>query len=267
MRIAHRLLVCALLLGCEVRKRQPPEETSGTSSPEPVSKLTPADLSALRVEVIAQVVLFERPELTPTEPEIVDSHIVRAIDGGALPSEAKDRERVVWHASSALERWLLEDKDGIALLSKRIDDRYKSAEITRDGSLVRIDAGLVAGKPGTFRGSSTIDSPHVESGEWIASQVVTYLTLGMAAHADAQSYQAEVYIPARWSKGALTYVYDRADDRITVYSSDWSEAYATAKLDGKLANARELHHTKLTRQPIGKLPVRSRELGNKNRPR
>jgi len=265
-RALSTIVICAVLLGCKIRKRQPESEpetkdTSMSTSSTP-SSLTPEQLAELRAEVIARSTLFDRPELTPTDPAIVDPCITGALPEGRFPATPKEREDLLWSAKTCLTNWLSYKPDGLAYFTKRIEERYANPVITRDGDLVRIDAGVVAGTPGLWKAKLQImKSPHLEQGELIATEVVRLVKLGIAKHADAKAYQVEVDIPATWSKNAWTYRYDRAEDRIRMYADNWpSKYYVSETLGGSLDKLTSMYHTRLTEQPMDQAPIRSAQL-------
>ncbi len=267
-RALSTIAICAMVFGCKVSKHKYEEEpptkdpVMTTTAPFPSTTLTPEQLAELRAAVIAASTLLHRPELTPTDPAVVDRFVIENLEGGAFPATPKEREDYLWRATTGLTNWLSYKPEGLAYLTKRIEQRYANSVITRDGELVRIDAGVVPGKVGVWRAMLQImTSPHIESGELIGSEVVRLLGLGLTQHPDAKTYQLEVDIPAHGKKPDWTYVYDRADDTIRMYTDNWSDkSYVTGKLGGKLDSVTSMDHTGLTRQPPGRRPIRSAEL-------
>lgn len=263
------IAICALVFGCKISKRKPEGEgepqtkdTAMTTPSLPATTLTPEQLADLRAYVIAGSTLLGRPELTPTDPAVVDRCVIENLEEGKYPTTPKEREDYLWRAKTCLTNWLSYKEDGLAYLTKRIEERYAHPVITRDGDLVRIDAGVVPGKVGMFKAKLQImKSPLIEQGELIGSEVTRLLTLGITQHPDARTYQVEVDIPATWTKGPWTYIYDRTEDAIRMYSADWADKYyVTGKLGGKPDSVTSLYHTSLTQQPLDRQPIRSTEL-------
>ncbi|MDB4963571.1 MAG: hypothetical protein JWP01_3570 [Myxococcales bacterium] len=249
------IVICTSVLGCTIRKRQPEAEPVAAEPKDaapPAHSLSPEQLAGLRAEVIAGSTVLGRAELTPTDPAIVDPCITKSLVDGAFPATPKQRTDLMWHATTCLTGWLSYKEDGLAYLNQRIADRYANPVITRDGDLVRIDAGVVPGKVSVFRARlQVMTSPLIEQGELIGTEVAKLLELGMKRHPDARTYQLEVDIPATWSKGTWTHVFDRTADRVRVYSGDWStKYYETERLGGDLGKLSSLHHTNLTEHPL-----------------
>lgn len=267
-RALSTIVICAVVLGCEVRKRKTEEDPAVTPTPTtPASTLTAEQLNELRAAVIAKSTLLDHPELTPTDPAVVDRFVIENLEDGKFPASPKEREDFLWRATTGLTNWLSYKDEGLEYLSKRIEQRYAKPVITRDGELVRIDAGVVPGKVGVWKAQLQImRSPLIETGELIAPEVVRLLTLAMAQHPDAKTYQLEVDIPATWKKPAWTYLYDRTEDVIRMYADDWPDKYyVTGKLGGKLHSVTTLFHTSLTQHPLGTRPIRSTELSKNPR--
>lgn len=240
------------LASCEVRERAPAEPAQGSAvtEPTPSTALTAAQRSELRTAAVAKVRPFQgRPEYAVADPELVDPCVDGAVAKLGHAPAAGELDGVLESARICLERKLSET-DGLARLSAKIQARYLAPVITRSGDVVHVDVGVVSGSILAMRAKAEIArSPFLERGEWMATEVVKHLQLGIAQHPDAASYQAEVEIPRKWGAPEWTYVYDRADDRIRVYSPEVSgEAYVTGKLGGNLAAAGSLHTSGLTRE-------------------
>ncbi len=268
------IAICALAFGCKISKHKPEGEgepqtkdTAMTTPSLPGTTLTPEQLADLRAYVIAGSTLLGRPELTPTDPAVVDRCVIESLVDGRYPAIGKERDDFVYNASSCLISWLSYKEDGLAYLSKRIEERYAHPVIARDGDLVRIDAGVVPGKVGLHKAMLQIlRSPLIEQGELIASEVGRLLSLGMTQHPGARTYQVEVDIPATWKKPAWTYRFDRAEDTIRIYTDNWTDKfYVTGKLAGKPDSVTSLYHTSLTEQPLDQRPIRSTEVPKKPR--
>ena len=116
-----------------------------TTPTTPATTLTPAQLAELRTAVIAGSTLLDHPELTPTDPAIVDRFVVENLEEGKFPATPKEREDYLWRATTGLTNWLRHKEDGLAYITQRVAERYAQPVITRDGEVVRIDAGVVAG--------------------------------------------------------------------------------------------------------------------------
>lgn len=270
------LLGAAALLAasaCKVKKRepQPGSSTETTDTPAPVGPSSP-EVVALRDEVVAKVVFWGRPEYTPRDWSIIDPNIDWALK---QPGSA-DRAARVEQAASAAYNQFVQQPEGLAALEKTLADRYAHPVITRDGDLVRIDLGIVAGHPKYLtRGGLTVDSPHREPAlDGIhASEVIRNLKAGMAAQPGARRYQVEVDVPmtwpdrlpAGWKKGGFAYVYDTADDRIRVYDmTKPGTCYATAPIKGNWDGVTSLSWVDLTAEDAREAPVRSFDLANRS---
>jgi len=252
-----RLVVAALLsslVACEYSKTDPTAKADAGST----AKSTAAPASSvvvpedIRAAVIAKTVFFGRPELTPTEPALVDP----CIQGYLKDGSHYKREHVIDGSASCLTRKFT--SEDTAPLEKKITERYENPVIMRDGDLVRVDIGVPAGKPNApFRGLITVTSPHWDGSEWKPTEAARFFKKAMAAQPDAKTYQLEIDYPARWSKGEFTYVYDRADDRVKVYTADRAEYYyVTEKLGGDFSRVTSLHWSKLARENMDKMPKR-----------
>ncbi len=245
-----------MAFGCKVTKHNyedaaPTKEPAMTTTPTlPATTLTPEQISELRAAVIAGSTQFDRPELTPTDPAIVDRFVIENLEEGKFPATPKEREQYLWRATTGLTNWLRHKDDGIAYITQRVAERYARPVITREGDLVRIDAGVVAGQIGMWRSMlQVMSSPHIESGQLIGSEVARLLGLGIAQHPDARTYRLQVDIPAHGKKSAWAYVYDRDKDTIRVTTPNWPDrSYVTGKLGGKLDSIGSMHHTELTRE-------------------
>lgn len=271
-RALSTIAICAMAFGCKVSKHkyeeEPPTKDPVMTTPSiPATTLTPAQLTELRTAVIAGSTLLERPELTPTDPAVVDRFVIENLEESAFPATPKAREEYIWRATTGLTNWLSYKPEGLEYLGKRIEERYAHPVITRDGDLVRIDAGVVPGKVGVFKAKLQImKSPLIDTGELVAPEVVRLLGLGLAQHPDARTYQLDIDIPATWKKPGWTYLYDRAEDTLRMYSDNWPDVfYVTGTLGGNLASVTSLFHTNLTKQPLDRRPVRSTEVAQKTR--
>ena len=248
------LLLSLSLVACEYSKTDPSaqRDASTATKPKPAPSSTVVVPDDLRAAVIAKTVFFNRPDLTPTDPAAVDPCIA-----GFLADTTRKREAVIDSSVGCLNRRFT--SEDTAPLEKKITERYESPIITRDGDLVRVDIGVPAGKPNApFRGLVTVTSPHWDGSEWKPTEAARFFKKAMTAHPDAKTYQLEIDYPARWSKGEYTYVYDRADDRIKVYTADRAEYYyVTEKLGGDFAKVTSLHWSKLGRENMDKMPKRT----------
>ena len=253
--------------GCKLEPRRTEDAATMPSSTAPpdLSALSPAQRDELRAAVIAGATLMERPELTPTDPAIVDRSIAANLPDGRFPATDKERAYFLRHATTHLKNWLSTDRAGLAVFQQRIAERYANPVITRDGDRVRVDAGVVAGRPGTHRARFQImDSPLLKYGQLLPTEVARFLKLGMARYPDARTYQLDVDIPATWSQGKWTYVYDRGEDRIRLYSWDWTDKmYVSEKLGGDPGSEAYVGASSLREQPLDQLPIRAPEVLHK----
>lgn len=254
-RALSTIAICTLVLGCEIRKRKPEDAPSAknpaTTAPSiPATTLSPEQVSELRAAVIAGSTLLEHPELTPTDPAIVDRFVVGALSEGKYPVTASERDYYLSQAQTRLKNWLRFEPEGLAYLSKRVEERYAHPVITRNGALVKIDAGVVPGKLSVWRARlQVMESPLLDRGELVTAEVVRFLRLAMTQHPDAWTYELEIYIPASRSQPRWFYVYDRGQDVIRVTSRNWwNEYYVTGKLGGKLDSVTSLYHNSLIQQ-------------------
>ncbi len=251
------IAICAVVLGCKVTKHKyeedPPtkEPAMTTTPPLPATTLTPAQLTELRAAVIENSTLFERPELTPTDPAVVDRFVIEALDEGKYPAKPSERDYFMQQGRTRLTNWLSFDPEGLAYLTKRVEERYAHPVITREGDAVTIDAGVVPGKISVWKARlQVMKSPLIDRGELVTAEVVRLLGLGMTQHPDARTYRLEVHIPASGAKPLWIYVYDRGQDVIRLYSDNWINAhYVTGPLGGKLDSVTSTYHTSLSQQP------------------
>lgn len=271
MRSALVVLLSAIgLFGCKKRETSStPAESSGSPKKAAVSSNPqPADLAALRDEVFKQVEIFKGyPEYTPRDGEVVAKLLDPSFEfafyvNGTDPSK---RAAVVEHVATSYYNALVREEAGIAAIEKLLTDRYMKPVIAREGDRVRVDLGVIAGKPYRFRGGISVASPYGENGTHglIASEVVRNLELGIAAHPDAKTYQVEVAIPGRWrTKDGYTYVYSRAEDRVRLYIEDIaSHFYRSDALAGNL----QAFRAATERVPMDRPPIRAAELRRKLR--
>ena len=256
-RALSTIAICAMLVGCKVTKHKdeedpPTKEPAMTTTPSiPATTLTPEQLTELRAAVIANSTLFERPELTPTDPEVVDRFVIEALYEGKYPASPSDRDYYLNQGRTRLTNWLSYDPEGLAYLTKRVEERYAKPVIKREGDLVTIDAGVVPGQISVWKARlQVMKSPLIDRGQLVTPEVVRLLGLGMTQHPDATSYRLEVDIPASGAKPRWIYVYDRGQDVISLYSDNWVNAhYVSGPLGGNLASVTSLYHTSLTQQP------------------
>lgn len=261
------------LAACKVKKHQNEPDKAPPEVDAMSSKTPSAEVTALRAEVFAKVTVWGRHEYVPEDWSLVDPNIEWALsDLGPGP---KDHAAMVEAAAGGVFTSLTNNPAGLATLEKRLADRYAHPVITRDGDLVRIDLGVIAGPPRYYPRDGLVvsGSPLADDG-LIASEVIRNLKAGMAAQPGAATYQVEVDVPFRWpnvvppdwSKGGYTYVYSVAEDRIRVYQNDKPDRYyVTEVLGGSFDKVKSLSWANLTQKPMDRLPVRSFDLRNKQR--
>jgi hypothetical protein len=198
----------------------------------PSSNLSPAERTKLRAEVLASVSPpFGHPEYIVTDPAFVDPCIDDAL------AHQKSHADVVTDARMSVSNKLT-TPDGLARIAALVADRYDHPTITRTGDVVVIDVGVVKA---TFQSAGgriiTANSPVLDRGEWATPEVVRVLELGIAAHPDAQIYQAPLRIPSLHTDQVWTYAYDRRADQLQV-SKDLmnNQAYVSETLGGSLDN-------------------------------
>lgn len=264
MRCALAAVLVIGLFGCKKREPSATTETKDAAMAD-----SSADVAALRDEVLAKVQVFEGyPEYTPRDPALLAKLLDPSIESAlrAQGTAPKYRAAMIEHAATGYYNKLLNDEVGIAAVEKMLTERYNKPVITRDGDVVRIDLGIIAGKPGRFRGGVSITSPFTEAGGHglVTSEVVRNLELGMRAHPDAQTYQVEVDIPGRWqSDPGFTYVYDRREDRLRLYMPDKNKFYRSEILGGNLKAVKPGGWSVMEEQPLDRRPVRSKDLRRK----
>ena len=256
------LLVGISLLGC--KKREP---TSTTETKD--AAMAKSDVTGLRDQVLAKVEVFPgRPEYTPRDPALLAKLLDPGIEHALYlnGNDPKKRAAVIEHAATGYYNKLVSDEAGINAVEKLLTERYNKPVITRDGDLVRIDLGVIAGKPGRFRGGISITSPFTEAGGHglMTSEVIRNFERGMAAHPDAKTYQVEVDIPGRWQGSpGFTYVYDRREDRVRLYMPDKDKFYRSEILGGNLKAMKPGGWSVMEDQPMDRRPVRSSDLRRK----
>src|SRR6476661_8664563 len=91
------IAICALVFGCKISKRNPegePEtkDTAMTTPKLPATTLTPEQLTDLRGALIAASTLLDRPELTPTDPAVIDRCVIESLVDGKYPAAGKERD-------------------------------------------------------------------------------------------------------------------------------------------------------------------------------
>lgn len=252
-RWAATLLIGASVAGCKVGKHHPPADAAPIDARPPPA---PAVI-ALRAEVRAAVEVFGRRGYAPEDWTLIDPSIAWALEHGADPDS---REAVIADAARDVAGTLMNQDAGIAALQRQLELRYYRPVITRAGDLVRIDLGVILGKPSRFRGADEVSSWLVDGGGLIAEEVVRNLRLGMATQPGARAYQVEVDIPGRSRKGGLVYVYALDEDRVRAYSNDADSYFVTEPLGGDLDKVMALHWARLERRDVTRMPVRSVEL-------
>jgi hypothetical protein len=157
------------------------------------SQQTPLKVEDIRADVVNGIDPFAgRPELRVNDPSFVDPIIADTIQRGG-----SDRADVVWKAQSAIER-KLKEPEGLAQIEKLVAERYAHPTITKDGKTVTIDVGVVAGKvklSAKGRLYLSDDSPYLERGKWLTTEVAKFLKLGIAQFPDASEYDVNCLIP------------------------------------------------------------------------
>ncbi len=261
------MLIGTSLTACKVKKHEN-EPAKAAAEVDAMSPKTPSpEVVALRAEVVAKVELWGRHDYTPEDWSIIDPSIEWALSGNG-PADPKNRTALIEAAAKGVVSALVDHPEGVAILEKKLTERYNRPVMTRDGDLVHIDLGVIAGKPSPFRGVLMVSSPLAENGSHglIASEVVRNLKLGIAAHPDAQIYQVEVDIPGRWQEPGFTYVYGKAEDRIRLYQSGKTDYfYTTEILGGSLDKVTSLSWANLQQKAFDQMPVRSFDLQKKSR--
>jgi hypothetical protein len=172
----------------------------------------------IRAEVVNHIPAFgDRPELRVADPAFVDPIIARAI------AENKDRSEAVRTAQMRLGNALMQP-DGIARIEKLVADHYANPEITKTGKVVTVDVGVVAGKIGIARGNVLYlgDSPYLDRGLWITSEISRFLKLGIAKYPDASEYDVKALLPgARKTRPDWKYAYLPSQGIIKITQEDF----------------------------------------------
>lgn len=216
----------------------------------------PAELAALRTEVLARVRPFAgRSEYAVTDPDVVDPCITERIHALGMPGPG-ERAAFVTNAAVCVEN-ALRTPEGLERVARRVAERYEHPVITREGDVVTIDAGVVAGKLHIIRGAVEVwDTPRIDVGQWATSEVVRFLQQGISRYPDARTYIAKVEIPRAVSTTPeWRYSYDREEDRIRVASrSQPDTVYVSETLRGNVAHSGSLLMTALRAEKLEKTP-------------
>jgi len=172
----------------------------------------------LRAEVVNHVPAFgDRPELRVADPAFVDPIITQAI------ADSHDRADAVRTAQMRLGNALMQP-DGIARIEKLVADHYANPEITKNGKVVTVDAGVVAGTIGVARGNVLYldKSPYLDRGQWVTSEIARFLKLGIAKFPDAAEYDVKCLIPAaRKTRPDWKYAYFPSQGIIKITQDDF----------------------------------------------
>lgn len=219
------------------------------------TSLSPAELGALRTEVLARVRPFAgRSDYAVTDPDVVDPCITERIHALGLPAPG-ERDAFVTNAAVCVEN-ALRTPEGLARVARRVAERYDHPVITREGDVVTIDAGVVAGKLHVYRGAIEVyDTPRIDVGQWATAEVVRFLQQGIARYPDARTYVAKVEIPHANTAPEWRYSYDREEDRIRVTArSKPDTVYVSETLGGNVAQTRSLLMTALRAEKLEKTP-------------
>jgi hypothetical protein len=248
-------LVCSSVSGCKLKEKGPGDADKGRASMTTRKKTPSAEVVALRDEVIANVVIFDRPEYTPKDLALYDGSIEWALY--LLGSDPSKRAAVIDFAAESAALAIQGDASGLAALEKLISDRYYKPVIRHQDDLVHIDLGIIAGSPARSRHGLAITSKLEDiGGGLIVSEVIRNLRAGIAAQPGAKVYQVEVDIPSRYFK-EWTYVYPVSEDVIRVFRKDQTDkAYVTGNLGGDLDKVTSFHWSALRAEPLGPRFVR-----------
>jgi len=248
-------LVLVLIAACG--KRQPPDPAELVDAGPPTNE----QLAELKTEALAKVNPFEGyPEYVLSDPPIVDPCMTKALKattGDFLRPSV--RRSIVDEAAHCIE-WSAMDPEGMALLEKKIADRYAHPVITLHDTVAKIDMGVVPGrlKKGFKRPLDITESPHLEDYQWTTSEVVRALRLAMAKYPTARTFRADAVLASYVYGGKWHYVYDQTGDVIRVYDPGErlsSGAWITKKLGGNLNHVPSLKRSDLAGELGPKVPL------------
>ena len=258
------LLVVALMSGCssDLQPRKEAPDLTVEASWEHVRELV------IRPKVCYQ----SRVAYCVDDQAVLDRHIQFVLDSqhdGIMPLNPRNHNGVAGFARKDLRRWQLgEGKDHVA---DRIRAYYANPDVTREGTVVKVDVGVLP--PGTVTSgdeSLLVVSDRVDRGEWSTAEVVRFLDRYREAHPDASAIRLLVQVPDGTEvlrEMELRWWISR--DEIDVYSEAtpntvWSTGPLSGSLNALRSGERSLHSTSLLRcsaQTYGAPPQRCTEQG------
>lgn len=164
----------------------------------------------------------KRLEYCVLDREFVDPIVQRLIDkyyGGVIPTEEAKLVELIEYAQTD-HAAAHQTPDGLRRLEKLLEKRFASPQVTQQGNRVVVDFGFLPGRmtAGPRARIGVSESSHVQDGQWKSVEVAQALTKYVAEQAGA-AYLDLVVSLADAQQTRWTYSYDRAADRLYVFSS------------------------------------------------
>jgi len=172
-----------------------------------------AERAKLVAEALPQAKPFQdRKELVLDDPKITEPCLDKAlkfVTNGNMPPPSQ-RGSVLFFTAACISGEGQVD-GGLTVLEKKIEDHYEHPTITKEGSKVTIDVGIVSGnlQRAAKRGLIVGETPRLVDHQLTKSEVVRFLKMGIAKYPDASVYRLDAEIPSFMSGSSWHYVYDR----------------------------------------------------------